>query len=211
MAYGEMSETEYTQFLVQVFKNLVSFSKDGSIHYIFIDWRHMYEVLSAGRTHYTELKNLCVWNKNNWGMGRFYRSQHELVFVFKNGIKKHTCNFALGKTGWTRSNVWNYPSTSGFFTDSETGEKREDLIKMHPTARPVAIIADIIRDCSKQGDIILEPFIGSGTAVIAAEKTGRRCYGIDIEPKYIDVTIRRWQKITGQKATHAITGKEFGN
>lgn len=209
MASGEMSEAEFTYFLATVFGHLAAFSKNGSIHYVWMDWRHMQEMLTAGGRSYTELKNLCVWNKSVGGLGSFYRSKHELVFVFKNGTKPHTNNFELGQYGRPRSNVWDYPAPNCFFTDAESGETRDELVKLHPTVRPVAMVVDAIKDCSKQNEIILEPFIGSGTAIIAAEKAGRRCYGIDIEPQYVDVAIRRWQKITGEQTIHAETGKSF--
>lgn len=201
MAYGEMSVVEFTEFLTSIFCNLAAFSKNGSIHYVWIDWRHMQEMLVAGGESYSELKNLCVWNKSVGGLGSFYRSKHELVFVFKNGDGPHTNNFELGQHGRCRTNVWDYPAPNCFFTDADSGETREELVKLHPTVRPVAMIADAIRDCSKHNEIILEPFIGSGTALIAAEKTGRRCYGIELEPKYIDVALRRWEKLMGKTAT----------
>jgi DNA modification methylase len=209
MATGEMTDDEFLTFLGETFKNLATYSRSGSIHYVFIDWKHVYDVITAGRQHYTEFKNLCVWNKDNAGMGAFYRNKHELICVFKNGSTPHINNFELGQHGRARSNVWDYPAVRTFFKDSETGERRDGLMKLHPTPRPVAMLMDIFLDCSKRGDIVMEPFIGSGTAVLAAEKTGRCCYGIDMEPHYIDLAIRRWQNLTGKLATHAETGQSF--
>lgn len=200
MATGEMSAEEFLAFLSDTFKNLTTYSRDGSIHYIFIDWKHVYDVITAGKQHYTEFKNLCVWNKDNAGMGAFYRNKHEIVCIFKNGSAPHINNFELGQHGRARSNVWDYPAVRTFFKDSETGERRDGLMRLHPTPRPVAMLMDIFLDCSKRGNIVMEPFIGSGTAVLAAEKTGRRCYGIDMEPRYIDLAIRRWENLTGKQA-----------
>jgi DNA modification methylase len=209
MATGEMTDEEFLEFLSNTFKNLTAYSRDGSIHYVFIDWKHVYDVITAGRQHYSEFKNLCVWNKDNAGMGAFYRNKHELVCVFKNGSKPHINNFELGQHGRARSNVWDYPAVRTFFKDSETGERRDGLMRLHPTPRPVAMLMDIFLDCSKRGDIVMEPFIGSGTALLAAEKTGRRCYGIDMEPRYIDLAIRRWQNLTGKHAVNTKTGQQF--
>jgi DNA modification methylase len=185
MASGEMSEGEFTDFLKEIFKNQVNYSIDGSIHYICMDWRHMYELLSASKNIYSEFKNLCVWNKNNAGMGTFYRSKHELVSVFKNGAAAHINNFELGQNGRYRTNVWNYRGINSF------GKNKDDA-KLHPTVKPVEMVADAILDCSKRDGIILDPFLGSGSTLIAAEKTGRICYGIEISPLYIDTAIERF-------------------
>jgi DNA modification methylase len=174
-----------------------------------MDWRHMYEILSAGKVNYTEFKNLCVWNKPNGKMGTFYRSKHELVFVFKNGKSPHINNFQLGQYGRCRTNVWDYQSASAF-SNEENPDGKSDF-ELHPTVKPVSMIIDAIRDCSKPGGIILDPFIGSGSSIIAAEKADRRCYGIEIEPKYVDVTIARWQQVTGQKAINLNTNLTFNN
>lgn len=200
MATGEMTDEEFLEFLSNTFRNLAAYSRDGSIHYVFIDWKHVYDVITAGKRYYAEFKNLCIWNKDNAGMGAFYRNKHELVCVFKNGNASHINNFELGQHGRARSNVWDYPAVRTFFKDSKTGERRDGLMRLHPTPRPVAMLMDIFLDCSKRGDIVMEPFIGSGTAVLAAEKTGRRCYGIDMEPRYMDLTIQRWENLTGKKA-----------
>jgi DNA modification methylase len=205
MAAGEMTEGEFTDFLAQAFTLMAQYSEAGSLHYVFMDWRHIREVLSASRHIYSELKNLCIWVKDNGGMGSLYRSQHELVFVFKNGVESHSNNVQLGKFGRYRTNVWNYPGANSFSRSTEEG----NLLQLHPTVKPVALVADAILDCSKRGDIVLDPFLGSGTAVIAAERTGRVCHGIDLDPIYVDTTIRRWQKFTGHQARHATSGRTF--
>lgn len=203
MASGEMSDQEFIDFLSVVFKNLVSVSKDGSIHYICMDWKHIYEIISAGRSEYTEFKQLCVWNKNNGGMGTFYRSQHELIFVFKNGTATHTNNFGLGENGRYRTNVWDYAGMNTFSPD------RDELLAKHPTVKPVRLIADAILDCSNHGETILDLFGGSGTTMIACEETERKCYMMELEPKYCDTIIRRWQHHTGKPAILESTGKTF--
>jgi DNA modification methylase len=205
MASGEMSEAEFTDFLAHAFALLVQHTVDGSIHFAFMDWRHLPEILAAGKQIYTELKNLCVWVKDNGGMGSLYRSQHELVLVFKNGKNDHRNNVQLGQFGRYRTNVWNYPGANSFSRSTEEG----NLLQLHPTVKPVALVADAIMDCSARGDIVLDPFLGSGTTVIATERTGRICYGMEIDPVYVDTIVRRWQRFTGLLATHAISGKSF--
>jgi DNA modification methylase len=205
MAAGEMSAGEFTDFLARVFSELVAHSVDGSLHYVFMDWRHAKEILAAGDETYSELKALCVWTKDNGGMGSLYRSQHELIFVFKNGRESHRNNIQLGQFGRYRTNVWNYPGVNSFSRKTEEG----NLLELHPTVKPVALVADAIMDCSARGDVVLDPFLGSGTTVIAAERTGRVCYGIELDPLYVDVIIRRWQKFTGLSAVHSESGKTF--
>ncbi len=202
-ASGEMTDPEYIQFLKAVFANMVRFSMDGSIHYICIDWRHVDLALAAGRLIYAEFKNLCVWVKNNGGMGTFYRSRHELVLVFKNGSAAHTNNFELGQKGRYRTNVWEYKGVNTFRAG------RLDELAMHPTVKPVALVADAIKDCSHFRDIILDPFVGSGTTIIAAENTGRRARVMEIDPHYCDVAIRRWQTLTGKFAVHSESEVQF--
>jgi DNA modification methylase len=203
MASGEMSVKEFTTFLTTSFKLLARFSTDGSIQYQCMDFRHMREMLDAGYSAYTELKNLVVWKKTSAGMGTFYRSQHELVFVFKNGTAAHINNFGLGENGRYRTNVVEYPGNAGFHKD------RDAELASHPTVKPWSLVADFIRDCSKRGGIILDPFGGAGTTLIAAERTGRKARLIELEPRYCDVTIRRWQKLTGKDAVLAETGEMF--
>ncbi|MBI3126068.1 MAG: ParB N-terminal domain-containing protein [Candidatus Tectomicrobia bacterium] len=203
MASGEMSKDQFIAFLYSTFVLLVYFSVDGAIHFIFMDWRHLDEILAAAKGVYPELKNLIVWNKTNAGMGTFYRSQHELIFAFKKGDSPHINNFELGQHGRHRSNVWTYAGANTF------REGRQEELALHPTVKPVAMIADAILDCSKRGGIVLDPFAGSGTTLIAAEKTGRKAYAMDISSKYVDTAIRRWEEFTGEKATLAETGQTF--
>lgn len=204
MASGEMSSPEFTQFLQTAFRLLVRHSSPGSIHAIFMDWRHLLEIISAGQQTYSALLNLCVWVKNQAGMGSLYRSQHELVLIYKNGKARHQNNVQLGRFGRYRSNVWQY----GGIQAMRHGEEG-DLLAMHPTVKPVRMIADAILDCSRRGDIVLDPFLGSGTALLAAQRTGRHCYGMELDPVYMDTAIRRWQNMTGEDAVDAVTGKIF--
>jgi DNA modification methylase len=194
MASGEMSEAEFTTFLTSVMKLLARHSQDGSIHYHCMDWRHIMEIMTAGNAAYEELKNLIVWNKDNGGMRAFYRSKHELIFAFKKGRAPHINNFGLGQHGRYRTNVWDYAGVNSLKAD------RDEELAMHPTVKPVAMVADAIRDCSKRGGIVLDAFSGSGTTIIAAEQTGRLGYAIELDPRYVDVAIRRWQKLTGKAA-----------
>ena len=204
MACGEMSVEQFTAFLKQVVTRLIESSTDGSIHYLCMDWRHLPEILSAGAL-YTELKNLCVWAKDNAGMGSLYRSGHELVLVSKNGTAPHTNNVQLGQFGRYRSNVWKYAGVNSFARATDEG----NLLDLHPTVKPVAMIADALYDCSNRGQWVLDPFLGSGSTLIAAERTGRHCAGIELDPLYIDTAIRRWQRHTGLDAVHATTGQTF--
>jgi|HubBroStandDraft_6_1064221.scaffolds.fasta_scaffold26006_6 DNA modification methylase len=203
MASGEMSPEAFTDFLATVFRCLVAHATDGSIHDICMDWRHIAEMMTAGRAVYSELKNLCIWTKTNAGMGSFYRSQHELVFIWKSGDKPHINNFELGQHGRSRTNVWNYAGVNTM----RPGRLEE--LAMHPTVKPVAMVADAIKDCSRRNGIILDPFLGSGTSLIAAQRTGRCARGIEIDPGYIDVAIRRWQSYSGKAAILAATGQTF--
>ena len=205
MASGEMSEEQFTTFLTQAFKNLAAYGTAGSIHFACADWRHVSEYLAAGKVAYSELKNVCVWVKDNAGMGSMYRSQHELIFVFKNGNAAQRNNVQLGKFGRYRSNVWRYPGVNSFARSTEEG----NLLALHPTVKPVAMVADAILDCSARGDAVLDPFLGSGTTVIAAERVGRAAFGIELEPRYVDVSVRRWQAHTGDQAIHAGSGRSF--
>ena len=203
MGCGEMSEAEFTNFLQTVFERLAENTIDGSIHQICMDWRHMWEMLAAGRKVYSELKNLCVWNKSNAGMGSFYRSKHELVFVWKSGTAAHTNNFELGQHGRNRTNVWDYAGISSLRAG------RLDELAMHPTVKPVALVADALKDCSRRGALVLDPFCGSGTSLIAAERTGRKARSLEIDPTYVDVAVRRWQTYTGKAAVLAASGETF--
>ena len=193
-ASGEMSQGQFTTFLAETLGNIARVMRDGAIAYVCMDWRHMGELLAAGEQCFTELKNLVVWNKTNGGMGAFYRSKHELVFVFKQGTAAHTNSFGLGETGRYRTNVWDYAGISSI------GASRSDELAMHPTVKPVALIADAIRDCSRRGEIVLDGFGGSGSTLIAAEKTGRSARVVEYDPVYCDTIIRRWQDYTGKRA-----------
>jgi DNA modification methylase len=207
MAFGEMSSAEFTEFLRKAMLAARDHSSPGSLAYYFMDWRHMTELLTAGKEVYTELLNLCVWAKSNGGMGSFYRSAHELVFLFKNGTGSHRNNVQLGKFGRYRTNVWNYPGANSFSRSEAEG----NLLALHPTPKPVALIADAIKDCTARGDLVLDPFLGSGTAVIAAERSGRRCYGLELDPLYMDTIMRRWQRQTKLEAVHLETGETFNS
>ena len=203
MASGEMSEAEFTRFLEKVFGCLDGHSVDGSIHFVCMDWRHLWEALQAGRAIYTELKNLAVWNKTNGGMGSFYRSKHELVFVWKSGKEPHINNFELGQHGRYRTNVWDYAGVNTI----RPGRLEE--LALHPTVKPVAMVVDAIKDCSRRKGLILDPFMGSGTTLIAAERTGRQAYGIELDPTYVDVALRRWQTYAGKSAMLVATNQPF--
>ncbi|MDR1160408.1 MAG: ParB N-terminal domain-containing protein [Syntrophomonadaceae bacterium] len=192
MASGEMSNDEFTLFLTENFKLLKKYSVSGSLHYICMDWRHIEHITRAGHV-YDEFKNLCVWNKTNAGMGSLYRSKHELVFVYKNGNAQHMNNVKLGIYGRYRTNVWDYAGVNSF-------GKNKDLLKLHPTVKPVELIWDAILDSTQSGDIVLDSFLGSGSTLIACEKAKRKCFGIELEPLYIDTTIRRWEDMTGKNA-----------
>jgi DNA modification methylase len=168
-----------------------------------MDWRHIGELLTAGRQVYAELKNVCVWNKTNAGMGSFYRSKHELVFVFKCGTEPHINNFELGQYGRSRSNVWDYAGVNSLRPG------RLDDLAMHPTVKPVALVADAIKDCSRRNGLVLDPFAGSGTVLIAAERTGRKARALEIDPSYVDVAVKRWQTFTGKAAVLEGTGETF--
>lgn len=205
VASGEMSESEFTDFLTNVLAQLARNSADGALQFICMDWRHSGELISAARSVYAEFKNLCVWVKDTAGQGSLYRSQHELVFVFKNGKRPHRNNIQLGQYGRYRTNVWQYRRVNSLSRSTEQG----NLSALHPTIKPVDLVADAILDCTARGDIVLDPFVGSGTTVIAAERTGRACRGIELDPRYVDTIVRRWQAFTGQSAVHESNGRTF--
>lgn len=202
MASGEMNSSEFTNFLTTVTKLLAMYSVDGSIHFHCMDHRHIREILDACEAAYTEMKNLCVWVKASGGMGSLYRSRHELVFVFKSGTAKHINNVELGKHGRYRTNVWEYAGVNSF------GSNREDLA-LHPTVKPTQMIADAMLDCSHRNGIVLDAFAGSGTTLVAAQQTGRRGYGIEIDPRYCDVIIQRMKRLHQLDATLESTQQTF--
>jgi DNA modification methylase len=199
MASGEMTEEQFTTFLSTSLNLLVEHSTDGSTHFVCMDWRHLKEMSMIGAEVYDTLMNLCIWVKDNGGMGSFYRSQHELVFVFKNGKGRHRNNVQLGKYGRNRTNVWRYPGVNTLSRQGEEG----NLLVLHPTVKPVALIADALLDCSARGETVLDTFLGSGTTLIAAERVGRVCYGMELDPAYVDVAVRRWQNSTPSSAVLA--------
>src|SRR6478736_4741889 len=203
MASGEMTSAEFDHFLRTVFGHLASFSADGALNFICMDWRHMAEVIDAASGIYSELKNVCVWNKNNGGMGSLYRSKHGFVFVYKAGTAPHLNMIELGKHGRYRTNVWDYAGVNTFRSG------RDAELEMHPTVKPTALVIDAIKDCSRRGDTVLDAFSGSGTTIIAAHKSRRRARAIELDPLYVDVAIRRWQSYTGQTAEMAVTGETF--
>jgi len=206
MAAGEMSSERYKAFLSDSIKLMAEHSTDGSLHYHCIDWRHLRTLQEAADDIYYELLNVCAWIKQNGGMGSLYRSRHELILVYKHGKGRHQNNVDLGRYGRNRTNVWEYAggnSFSGRVTDEG------NLLALHPTVKPVQLVADAILDCTARGDIILDPFLGSGSTLIAAERAGRRCFGMDIDPVYVDVAIRRWQRHTGSHAILATTEEAF--
>jgi DNA modification methylase len=202
-ASGEKTSAQFAKFLEDALGLLAEHSADGAIHFVCTDWRHLDEMLTAGRRVYRRLENFAVWVKTNSGMGSFYRSQHELIFVWKHGRGKHINNIQLGRHGRNRSNVWTYAGANAF------GADRLDELAMHPTVKPVALVADAIRDCSRRGDLVLDSFGGSGTTLIACERTNRQARLIELDPIYCDQIVRRWQKLTGRKAVQAVTGVAF--
>ena len=203
MASGEMSVGQFTDFLACCLGSMARHCHAGTILYVCMDWRHMRELCEAGDMIGLELKNLVVWNKTNGGMGSFYRSKHELIFVFKHGDAPHVNSFGLGDTGRYRTNVWDYPGISSI------SASRHTELAMHPTVKPVALVADALRDCSRRGDIVLDPFGGSGTTLIAAQQTGRIARLIEFDPLYCDTIIRRFEQVTGKRARLAGTGEYF--
>jgi DNA modification methylase len=203
MASGELSSGEFTAFLRASLGHAAHWSIDGAIHFVCMDWRHMRELLAAGGEIYSELKNLCIWNKSNAGMGSLYRSRHELVFVYKVGKAPHINNVALGRYGRHRTNVWDYVSQNALNGTSKS------KLALHPTCKPVAMVADAILDCSRRGGVVLDCFGGAGTTLIAAERTGRRARLIELDPLFVDASVERWQRLTGGTALHADTGRPF--
>jgi DNA modification methylase len=203
MGVGEMSREVFIGFLKQTLGHAADVCKDGAIAFVCMDWRHLGELLEAGNAVFSELKNVCVWNKTNGGMGSFYRSKHELVFVFKAGTAAHTNTFGLGDTGRYRTNVWDYAGVNALRAG------RSEELAIHPTVKPVALVADAIRDCSRRDEIVLDPFGGSGSTLIAAEKTGRQARLIEFDPAYCDRIVRRFEHATGKQARLEATGQPF--
>lgn len=204
MASGEMDRDEFTEFEEGAFRLIAAHSEPASIHMAFTDWRHLAEMQTAGEAVFSELKNVCVWDKGRGSMGSLYRSQHELIFIWKLGRGRSMNNVQLGRFGRNRSNVWPYPGV-GTFRHSDEG----DLLELHATPKPVRMIADAILDVSARGDIVIDAFLGSGTTIIAAERVGRRCFGVEIDPHFADIIVRRFERHSGEPAIHITTGKTF--
>lgn len=201
----KMSDEQLEDFLATACRLVARHSRDGAVSFWCIDWRHAAQMLAAGALSYEALLNICVWAKTNGGMGALYRSRHELVMVYRKGKEAHRNNVQLGRYGRNRTNVWEYPGANSFVRGSEEA----DLLAQHPTPKPVALVADAILDVTGRRDLVLDPFIGSGATLLGAERTGRRCRGIDLDPLYIDLTIRRWQRMTGEAAVLEATGETF--
>lgn len=193
MASGEMTDNEFRNFLAETLGACAAVSRDGAVHYVCMDWRHMADVQAVGETAYGAFLNLCVWNKSNAGMGSLYRSKHELVFVYRVGEAQHLNAVELGRHGRNRTNVWDYASVNTF------GGSRQQDLALHPTVKPVSMVADAWQDVTKRGDLVLDIFLGSGTSLIAAERTGRRFRGLDIDPLYVDLAVDRWRTLTGRE------------
>jgi len=202
-ASGEMSPPQHRDFLSKTLANGVRVSADGAVHFVCMDWRHISDLIDVGRELYGAMLNLVVWNKSNAGQGSFYRSQHELIGVFRVGETPHKNNVALGRFGRNRSNVWTYAGVNTF------GRGRMEALTAHPTVKPVLLVADALLDCTARGDLVLDQFAGSGTTILAADKVGRIAFGVEYEPGYVDVVIKRWQKSTKLEATLAGDGRSF--
>src|SRR5207244_6264981 len=197
MASGEMSRDAFTAFLKETLGAAAQVSIDGAVHFACMDWRHIEELITASRSVYGAMLNLIAWVKTNAGQGSFYRSQHEMIGVFRVGAAPHLNTIELGRHGRSRSNVWHYAGANTFRAG------RMNDLRAHPTVKPIALIADAIRDCTLRNQIVLDTFCGSGATLLAAERIGRRGYGLEIDPGYVDVAVRRWQMFTGSDAVHA--------
>lgn len=204
-AVGEMSEEEFTKFLLTALTLSERFTREGALAFWAMDWRHLFELTVAARSVYTDQVNLCVWGKTAAGMGSLYRSQHELFGVWRKGKARHRNNVQLGRFGRSRSNLWRYPGANSFGRGSDEG----NLLELHPTVKPVALIADAILDTTCRGDLVLDPFVGSGSTLVASEKVGRRCRGIELDPVYVDTIVRRWQRWSGGLARRRSDGRLF--
>ena len=202
-ASGEQTPAEFLAFLVHTLGNAKRVSRDGSLHFVFMDWRHVGELLTAGSQIYSAHVNTAVWVKSNPGQGSFLRSQYENVLIFRVGEEAHKNNVRLGKFGRNRSNVWSYPGANSF----RAGRLEE--LRLHPTIKPIALVADAMRDCTARGDAVLDLFGGSGTTILAAERIGRRACALELEPRYVDIGIRRWEAFTGRDAFHEDSGLTF--
>jgi hypothetical protein len=202
-ASGEMRPAQFRRFLCDTLGNGIRASTEAAIHFVCMDWRHIGQLIEVGHEIYDTMLNLVVWNKSNAGQGSFYRSQHELIGVFRSGGRPHRNNVELGRFGRNRSNVWTYPGVNTF------GKERMKSLAAHPTVKPMALVADALLDCTARGDVVLDQFAGSGTTILAAEKIGRVAYCLEYEPRYVDVAIQRWQQQTKLEATLEGDGRTF--
>lgn len=203
MASGEMSDAEFLAFNQKWIAAALPHLCDGGMLGTFIDWRGHPSVHAAAMAAGITAVNLIVWAKTNAGMGSLYRSQHELFALYKKGAVPHVNNIQLGKTGRWRSNLWTYPGASSLGSDSRSG------LQFHPTVKPEAMCADAILDLTNRGEIVLDPFLGSGSTLIAAQRTGRRCFAIELDPLYVDVALQRYQKTFGKTPILESTGEGF--
>lgn len=203
MAAGEMNEAQFEAFNAAWMAPCIAHLRDGGLFGTFIDWRSVELVIRVGRSLDLALLNVVVWAKTNGGMGSLWRSQHELLPMFKKGDQPHINNVELGRHGRYRSNLWTYPGAN------IAGSDANDRLADHPTPKPVAMLEDAIRDITHPQDIVLDPFLGSGSTLIAAQTTGRRCRGIELDPLYVDLIVQRWQALTGKVATLEDTGQTF--
>lgn len=201
MASGEMTDAAFRTFLAETLGACADVSRSGAVHYACMDWHHMGDVEAVGAQVYGDLLNLCVWNKSNAGMGSLYRSKHELVFVYRVGDAQHFNAVELGRHGRNRTNVWDYASVNTF------GGSRQQDLALHRTVKPVVMIADAWQDVTRRGDLVLDIFLGSGTSLIAAERTGRHFRGLDIDPLYVDLAVERWRTLTGREPKLVRTAK----
>jgi hypothetical protein len=198
-----MSRQQFRRFLATTLGHGARVSSAGAVHFVCMDWRHVADLIEVGEKLYDAMLNLVVWTKSNAGQGSFYRSQHELICVFRVGSQQHRNNIALGRFGRNRSNVWSYPGANSFTRG------RMEALASHPTVKPLTLVADALLDCTARGDVVLDQFAGSGTTILAAEKTGRVGFGLEFEPRYVDVAIKRWQDFTKRDATLVGDGRTF--
>ena len=198
-----MSRPRFLKFLSQTLGNGVRVSTEGAVNYVCMDWRHIGDLIEVGRELFGEMLNIVAWIKSNAGQGFFYRSQHEFIGVFRVGEVPHRNNVELGRFGRNRSNVWPYAGVNTF------GKGRMEALAAHPTVKPVALVADALLECTARGDVVLDQFVGSGTTILAAEKVARLAFGLEFEPRYVDVAILRWQRMTKLEATLAGDGRSF--
>ena len=200
---GEMSRSEFVSFLNDSIAAVQPILMDGALLYLFMDWRNLDALTEAALARKLEQKNLLVWCKDNAGLGLLYRSQHELIALFKHGAQPHLNNIRMGQEGRNRSNVLFYPGANSFV------KGRTEALAAHPTSKPVALLADLILDVTAPGDMIVDTFGGSGSTLIAAERMDRVCSMAELHPPYADGIIRRFEALTGIEAVHIGSGLSF--